>query len=105
MDMVQASGPGGVPEASNTTSGATLSGPLVTDGDKASKAHGFLMALVALVMIPFDVIIIGLLKWRKLHIFISSLTLFLVLIAMSLGIYVSTEYIRVRGPLQISAYY
>jgi hypothetical protein len=95
MDMVQASGPGGVPEASNTTSGAALAGPLVKDGDKASTIHGVLMALVALVMIPFDVIIIGLFKWPKLHIFTSSLVLFLVLVAMSLGIYVSTEYNRV----------
>ena len=95
MDMVQASGAGGVPEASNTTSGAALAGPLVKDGDKASTIHGVLMALAALVMIPFDVIIVGLFKWPKLHVFTSSLVLFLVLVAMGLGIYVSTEYNRV----------
>jgi hypothetical protein len=104
MDMVQASGAGGVPEASNTTSGAALAGSLVKDGDKASTAHGVLMALVALVMIPFDVIIIGLFKWPRLHVFTSILVLFLVLVAMGLGIYVSTEYNRVGRPPQISAY-
>ena len=104
MDMIQATGSGGVPLASNTTSGATLVGPLVKDGDKASKAHGFLMALIALVVIPFDVIIIEFFKWPKLHIFTSSLVLFLVLTAMGLGIYVSTEYNRVRSPRQIYAY-
>ncbi|OBT88244.1 hypothetical protein VE02_02776 [Pseudogymnoascus sp. 03VT05] len=94
MNMVQATGLGGVPLASNITSGATLLGSLVKDGDKASKAHGFLMALVALVIIPFDVIIIGLFKWPMLHVFTGSLVLFLVLTAMGLGIYVSTEYNR-----------
>ncbi|OBT58647.1 hypothetical protein VE04_01230 [Pseudogymnoascus sp. 24MN13] len=94
MNMIQATGPGGVPLASNITSGATLLGSLVKDGDKASKAHGFLMALVALVIIPFDVIIIGLFKWPLLHAFTGSFVLFLVLTAMGLGIYVSTEYNR-----------
>jgi preprotein translocase subunit SecG len=102
MNMVQASGPGGLPAASNTTSGATLAGPLVKDGDKASTAHGVLMALVALVLIPFDVIIIGLFKWPKLHVFTSSLVFLFVLVAMGLGIYVSTEYNRVGRPPNIS---
>lgn len=105
MDMIQATGPGGVPAASNTTFGAALTGSIVADGDKASKAHGFLMALVALVMIPLDVIIIGLFKWVRVHIFTSSLVLFLVLMGMGAGIYVSTEYNRVGRPPQIHAYY
>lgn len=70
------------------------------DGDKASRAHGLLMALVALVVIPFDVVIVGLLKWPILHVFTGSFILFLVLTAMALGIYVSTEYNMVRRPLQ-----
>lgn len=96
MDMVQATGAGGVPDASTTMSGAALAGPQVSDGDKASPGHGFLMALVALVLIPFDVIIIGLFNWPKLHILTSSLSLFVVLTATGLGIYVSTEFNRVR---------
>lgn len=100
MNMVQATGAGGVPLASNITSGATLLGSLVKDGDKASRAHGFLMALVALVIIPLDAIIIGLFKWPMLHVFTGSFVLFLVLTAMGLGIYVSTEYNRVRRPPQ-----
>jgi hypothetical protein len=104
MDMVQATGPGGVPVASTTTSGAALAGPRVNDGDKASTGHGFLMALVALILIPFDAIIIGLFKWPKLHIFTSSLTLFLVLTAMGLGIYVSTEFNRVSRHQEIYVY-
>jgi hypothetical protein len=105
MNMAQATGPSGVPLASNITSGAALLGSLVKDGDKASKAHGLLMALVALVIIPFDVIIIGLFKWPMLHAFTGSLVLFLVLTAMGLGIYVSTEYNRVRRPPRIYPYY
>lgn len=103
--MIQATGPGGVPPASNITSGATLVGSLVEDGDSASIAHGFLMAIVALVIIPFDVIIIGIFKWPMVHVFTGSLVLFLVLTAMGLGIYVSTEYNRVRRPPQIHAYF
>ena len=98
MDMVQATGPGGVPVPSNTTSGAALAGSPSVDSDRASPGHGFIMAFVALILIPLDVIIIGLFKWSKLHIFTSSLTIFLVATAMGLGIYVSTEYNRVRRP-------
>ncbi|KFY81202.1 hypothetical protein V499_00028 [Pseudogymnoascus sp. VKM F-103] len=94
INKVQVTGPGGVPPASKITSGATLYGSIVKDGDKASRAHGFLTALVALVVIPFDVIIIGLFKWPILHVFTGSFVLFLVLTAMGLGIYVSTEYNR-----------
>lgn len=102
MDMLHATGAAGVPEASNTTVGAALTGQPVKDGDKASKAHAFLMVLVALVVIPFDVILTSLFKWQKLHMYTSSLVLFLILVAMGLGIYVSTEYNRVCSSLQIS---
>lgn len=100
MDMVQATGPAGVPVASTDTSGAALAGAIVTDGDNASFCHGVLMAIVTLILIPLDTIIIGLFRWSRVHIFISSVVLLLILGAMGLGIYVSTEYIRVRKNLR-----
>ncbi len=96
MDMVQATGPGGVPVASTTTSGAALAGGIINDGDKASIIHGVLMAFCALILIPLDVIIVGLFRWTRVHMFSSGLLLFLILTGLGLGIYVSTEYNRVR---------
>ncbi|KAF4632306.1 hypothetical protein G7Y89_g5820 [Cudoniella acicularis] len=95
MNMIQATGPGGLPPSQSTIeSGAALSGSLQKDGDKASPGHGILMILITLILIPFDVIIVGVCKWMRPHIIISSFSLILVITSMGLGIYVSTEYNR-----------
>ncbi|RDL35890.1 Uncharacterized protein BP5553_06502 [Venustampulla echinocandica] len=95
MDMIQATGPGSVPPAASTIKrGAALAGSLKKDGDKASPTHGILMIIVALILIPFDVIIVGVCKWMRPHILISSFSFLVVITSMGLGIYVSTEYNR-----------
>ncbi|KAF8856696.1 hypothetical protein BDZ45DRAFT_803975 [Acephala macrosclerotiorum] len=62
MDLKKATGIGGVPIAPNISSGAAMAGSPVQDRDKASKAHDVVMVFVTLIMIPLNVIIVGLFR-------------------------------------------
>lgn len=94
MDMVHATGEGGVPGPSTTMDGTALVGGLVMDGDKASIIHAVLFAFAILIMFPFNVILVGFFKTTKLHVWFSGLIMIFVVTAFALGIYVSGEYNR-----------
>jgi hypothetical protein len=94
MDMVQATGVGGVPANAGAMSGVTLVGGPISDGDKSSIIHGVLMVFSTLILYPFGVILIGAFKSVRIHAINSCFLLFLALVGLGLGIYVSTEYNR-----------
>jgi hypothetical protein len=98
MDMTQANGLGGLPNIDNVTTneGAAPSGGAISDGDRASIFHGVVMAMVFLMMYPFNMVIIEVFKWHRVGTFFSIIFQLLLLTAFALGMYVSTEYIRVR---------
>lgn len=98
MDMTKATGPGGLPNITGITAsnGASISGKPKSDGDRASVIHGLVMTFVFLVMYALNVIIIELFKLEFIGMFLSILFLLLMLGGFGLGVYVSTEYIKVR---------
>ncbi|OCL01745.1 iron reductase domain protein [Glonium stellatum] len=94
MDMVQATGEGGVPGPSTSMNGASLIGGVIIDGDKASIIHAVLLAFAFLIMFPFNVALVGFFKTAKLHMWFSGLITIFIIIGFALGIYVSGEYNR-----------
>jgi RsiW-degrading membrane proteinase PrsW (M82 family) len=97
MNMVQATGDGGVPGPSTAMNGTALVGGLIMDGDKASILHAVLFAFAILIMFPFNVILVGFFRTTKLHMWFSGLIMVFVVTAFALGIYVSGEYNRVSN--------
>ena len=102
MDMVHATGEGGVPGPSTTMNGTALVGSLVMDGDKASIIHAILFSFAILIMFPFNVILVGFFKTTKPHVWFSGLIMVFVITAFALGIYVSGEYNRVSNRCKLS---
>jgi len=102
MDMVHATGEGGVPGPSTTMNGTALVGNLVMDGDKASIIHAILFSFAILIMFPFNVILVGFFKTTKLHVWFSGLIMIFVITGFALGIYVSGEYNRVSNRCKLS---
>lgn len=99
MDLVRATGPGGVGAPRNATSGAALLGNgegLVRDSNKAATAHGILFVIVALAVAPFDMLIAGAFRrWSWLHGFTGSVYFLFVIGAMVPGVLISREHIMV----------
>ncbi|KXX73042.1 hypothetical protein MMYC01_210086, partial [Madurella mycetomatis] len=100
MDLVRASGPGGVGVPRNATSGAALLGDgegLVRDSNKAATAHGILFVIVALAVAPFDMLIAGAFRrWSWLHGFTGSVYFLFVIGAMVPGVLISREHIMTQ---------
>ena len=102
MNMVHATGDGGVPGPSTAMNGTELVGGLIMDGDKASILHAVLFAFAILIMFPLNVILVGFFRTTKLHIWFSGLIMVFVFTAFALGIYVSGEYNRVSNLCKLS---
>ncbi|KAF2803237.1 CBD9-like protein [Mytilinidion resinicola] len=95
MNMVQASGAGGVPEPSTVMNGAQLVGAEKEDnGNQATVAHAILIAFAILVMTPINVVLVGLFKTFNLHIWFSVLVMMFIIAGFGLGISISGEYNR-----------
>ncbi|GAB1318650.1 DOMON domain-containing protein [Madurella fahalii] len=103
MDLVKATGPGGVGGVDvprNATSGAALLGDgdgLVRDSNKAATAHGVLFAITALAVAPFDTLIAAAFRRRSwLHGFTGSVYFLFVIGAMVPGVLVSREHVATQ---------
>jgi hypothetical protein len=94
LDMIQATGLGGVPVAVSSMSGVTLTGnQFIEDGDDASITHGYSVAALLLFFTPLLMLhlISGVrLRWLNYLIFIIVL-----LIRLAAGFFDSTYYNRV----------
>lgn len=94
MDMVQATGPGAVPEASTISSGVTLNGKqYIKNGDDFAVTHGYAMEALLILFTPL----------LMLHVFSGArfrwinYTIFdiVAVVGLAAGFYDSTIYTRV----------
>ncbi|KAK0621663.1 hypothetical protein B0T17DRAFT_299328 [Bombardia bombarda] len=96
MDMVKATGIGGIGTPQNITNGAVLLGGIAGDHDKAATAHGIIFAIATLAVAPFDTLVAGIRRWPTLHMITSTIYFALVIGAFIPGIIVSTEYVMTK---------
>jgi hypothetical protein len=73
MDMIQATGSGGVPAAEPAISGVTIIGnPYIADKDYMSQIHGWLMSILIIILAPLLILhiisglmfVLGIMRWR-----------------------------------------
>lgn len=97
MDMVAATGTGGVPGQTNAMNGVSMDGPMVRDHDRANLAHAVIGCLVLFVIWPLNVLFAGLLKNIKVHVVVSVIIMSFLVVAYALGIYTSGQFNRVSS--------
>jgi hypothetical protein len=96
MNMVQATGPGGVPAVVSVSSGFTFEGEkYVNDEDFVSMTHGYLM--VALVLICTPLLMHHLLSGARLRLMNHTFFILVLLTGWALGIFDSNIYDWVRS--------
>jgi hypothetical protein len=101
--MVQASGVGGVPEPIFSMNGAQLVGTEKEDtANRATIAHAILIVFAVLILTPINVVLVGLFKTVKLHVWFSVFVLMFLISGFGLGFAVSGEYNRVSEVCLIS---
>lgn len=98
MDMLAATGPGGVPPKTSVINGVSMRSPIIKDHDRASLAHAILGCVALFVLWPINVVLAGFIKNIRIHIGCSVLIIIFLIISYSLGISKSFEYNRVRLP-------
>ncbi|KAF2134777.1 iron reductase domain protein [Dothidotthia symphoricarpi CBS 119687] len=107
MDMVAATGTGGVPTKSNAMNGVKLQGDMTRDHDRSNLAHAIIGCLALFVLWPLNIIFAGFFKNIKIHVGVSIVMLAFLIVAYALGIHTSYEYNRSKGfntPHQIFAF-
>ncbi|KAH7410093.1 hypothetical protein DE146DRAFT_336891 [Phaeosphaeria sp. MPI-PUGE-AT-0046c] len=107
MNMVAATGTGGVPGKSNAMSGVTMQGEMVRDHDRANLAHTIFGCLALFVIWPLNVLFAGCFKNIKIHVAVSVILMAFLLVAYVLGIYTSGQFNRSKDyktPHQIFAF-
>ncbi|KAK3353234.1 hypothetical protein B0T25DRAFT_206131 [Lasiosphaeria hispida] len=99
MDMVRATGAGGIGTPSNATVGAALVGDGIYHvNNKAATAHGVVFVIAALIIAPFDSLVAGALsRWPTLHAFSATFYLLFVIGALVPGIIVSREHVATQN--------
>ncbi|KAK0627313.1 hypothetical protein B0T14DRAFT_395922, partial [Immersiella caudata] len=99
IDLVRATGAGGVPFPDTRTVGASLIGGVVaTPRSKQSLAHGIVFAVATLVIAPADMIIAGALRrWPVLHGVSATVYVALAIGALVPGIAISREHFATKG--------
>jgi hypothetical protein len=100
MDLIQATGPGGIPFGINAASGATLTknnGLHQDGGNKAATAHGIMYAIVTLAIAPFDGLVADAIgpKWAWMHGITATVYFAFVIGAMVPGVLVAREHVMV----------
>ena len=95
MDMVAATGKGGVPAPRTELKGVELQGDMTRDHDRANLAHAVMGCLAIFLFWPINVVVAGFFKKIKIHIVISVFTMVFLVISYGLGIATSGEYNRV----------
>lgn len=99
MDMVAATGTGGVPGKTNAMSGVTMQGAMVRDHDRANLAHAIIGCLALFVIWPLNVLFAGFFKNIKIHVAVSVVIIAFLVVAYALGIYTSGQFNRVCSTL------
>ena len=96
MDMIQATGVGGLPVNKSAMSGTVLIGNETAGNDQVSPIHGCLMAFATLVLGPLTMILIDLLRKPRLLTIISTFFILVALVGLATGAFDSLLYNRVR---------
>ena len=103
MDLVLATGPGGLaPDSGNPGNASSVGAALAADGlqrddNKAATAHGILYAIVTLAVAPFDSLVAGALgtRWAWMHGITATAYFAFVIGAMVPGVIVSGQLVSV----------
>jgi hypothetical protein len=95
MDMIVATGTGGVPLKSNASSGVQVQGGMTKDTNRKTLAHAILGCLGLFVVWPLNVLIAGFLKNIRIHVGFSIALVICLGIVYGLGISTSNQYNRV----------
>ncbi|KAL5117006.1 hypothetical protein ACEQ8H_005092 [Pleosporales sp. CAS-2024a] len=107
MDMVAATGAGGVPAKSDVQSGVTMVGAMVRDDDCANLAHAIIACLALFVIWPLNVLVAGFFQNMRIHMGASIVILAFLAVAYALGISTSAQFNRSKdynSPHQICAF-
>jgi MFS superfamily sulfate permease-like transporter len=94
MDMVSATGVGGVPAKSNAVDGVSMR-DMTRDHDRANLAHAVVGCLALFVLWPLNVLVAGFLKNFRIHVCVSGVLLVFLVVSYALGGVTSMEYNRV----------
>ncbi|EOA84535.1 uncharacterized protein SETTUDRAFT_20077 [Exserohilum turcica Et28A] len=107
MNMLTATGPGGVPASSSAMNGVAIEGSMVRDHDRANLAHAVFGCLAVLIFWPMNVLAVTLFKNIKIHVVFSVLIMVLLIVSFALGGVISGQYNRSKAfnsPHQITAF-
>ncbi|KAF2822888.1 CBD9-like protein [Ophiobolus disseminans] len=107
MDMVAATGLGGVPANSPMLSGVQLKGKMTRDHDRANLAHAIIGCLALFVIWPLNVLFAGFFKNIRIHVGISVVIMAFLVVAYALGISTSAQFNRsqdYKTPHQVFAF-
>jgi hypothetical protein len=97
MDMVAATGGGGVPAKTNAKNGVQMEGDMVRDHDRANLAHAIIGCLALFVIWPLNVLFAGFFKNIRIHVGCSVVIMALLIVAYALGISTSAQFNRVSS--------
>ncbi|KAH9861639.1 hypothetical protein J1614_011391 [Plenodomus biglobosus] len=107
MDMLAATGTGGVPAQSRAQNGVNVTRGMTKDSDRKKLAHAVVGCIALFVLWPLNVIVAGFFRNIKIHGGMSGLILTCLIIAYALGITTSGQYNRSKSnttPHQILAF-
>jgi hypothetical protein len=103
MDLVSATGTGGVPVPEKEMRGAQqVDGGLKRDRDRKALAHAVIGCLALFVAWPLNVVVASFFKGLKWHLGVSAFVMGLLVITFGLGIASSGQYHRVSLTLWLS---
>lgn len=95
MDMVQATGPGGLPNATNAMSGVTLVGDqYIQDGDYVAQIHGWTMPALAILFTPL--LLLHLLSGVRLRCINYTVFIIVLITGLLTAFWDSVNYNRVK---------
>lgn len=95
MDMVSATGTGGIPLKSSAIDSVRLQSSVTTDVDRKNLAHAILGCLVLFLAWPLNVFIVGFLRNISIHFGLSIAMVVCLGVVYGLGISASDQYNRV----------
>ena len=101
MDMVAATGAGGVPANSTAISGVKMVGKMTRDHDRANLAHTIIGCLALFVIWPLNVLFAGFFKNIRIHVATSVVIMAFLIVAYALGISTSAQFNRVSCNTQL----
>lgn len=97
MDIKQATGAGGLPTNTTSTSGAAQDGDPQADHDYANAVHALFMAGAFVILYPLGVMWLRLFNKVMLHWMNQTVAVFVTIIGAGTGIYIGTMYNKVSS--------